>query len=70
MATAVGRFSNIDWIWPPTRSVSAIELPLYGTCLISSLDTCLKSSPAMCVDEPLPAEPKKIVPGCCAARVM
>ena len=28
--SAVGTFSNINWIWPPIRSVIAGPLPLYG----------------------------------------
>ena len=45
-------------IWPPMVSVSAGFSPLYGTWFILTPSAALKSSPAMCGEEPMPPEPK------------
>lgn len=54
---ADGKLSNIMSIWPPSRSVSAGALPLYGMCVMSVRLNTLKSSAAMCSADPAPAEP-------------
>src|ERR1700682_6278780 len=43
--SADGRLSNMICTWPPTRSVSAGELPLYGTCVMSTPAMVLNNSP-------------------------
>jgi hypothetical protein len=48
-------------IWPPSRSVSACGLLLYGTCRMSVWLSCLNISPATRLDE-LPL-PKLSLPG-------
>ena len=48
-------------ICPPSRSVIAFGLLLYGTCRISVCDSCLNISPATRLDE-LPL-PKLSLPG-------
>src|SRR3954467_1721925 len=54
---------NMIWTRPPMRSVTACAVPLYGTCVMSTRATLLKSSPARCEPEPLPDETKLIAPG-------
>ncbi|MCY1552476.1 hypothetical protein D9M68_888730 [compost metagenome] len=52
-------------IWPPSRSVIASGLLLYGTCSSWMFAICCSSSPAMRLLE-LPL-PKLSLPGCCLA---
>ena len=48
--------SNIMCTCPPSTSVRAPELPLYGTCTMSSPAIDLNSSPAMWYGVPGPEE--------------
>ena len=51
-------FSKLSWIVPAIRSGIIGPLPLYGMCCICVPVMILKSSPEMCWEVPLPAEPK------------
>src|SRR5439155_4546680 len=62
-ASDEGRLSNINWTWPPMRSVSAGALPLYGTCVICTPVMALNSSPERWIDVPLPDDAKLSFPG-------
>ena len=53
--------SNITWQTPPMVSISAGPLPLYGTCVMSSLVIEANSSPARCDGEPVPIEQKFVL---------
>ena len=50
-------WSNIMLIWPPTRSISAGALPLYGTCRSLTPVWFASSSVAMCPVPPAPEVP-------------
>jgi hypothetical protein len=50
--------------------MSAGPALLYGTCTISVLDICRKSSAARCEKLPDPEEPKLRAPGLARARAM
>ncbi|MNT67001.1 hypothetical protein D3C72_2051110 [compost metagenome] len=56
-ARAGGMPENAMSTWPPERSVMACELPLYGTCSMSTLACCANRAPARCSVEPCPLEP-------------
>ena len=57
-ARSIGRaatlVSKLRATWPPIRSVIAGELPLYGTCRMSTPVASLNTSPARCEVVPLP----------------
>src|ERR1700687_3011591 len=42
--------------WPPSRSLIAAPLPLYGTCTMSIFAMMLNSAPARCDGAPMPAD--------------
>src|SRR5476649_2187153 len=48
LGSADGMLSTMNETWPPTRSICACELPLYGMCSTSMPATLLKYSPARC----------------------
>ncbi len=52
---------------PPITSAIAAPLPLYGMCVRLTPAAFLKTSPARCADEPLPAE-AYARPGCAFAH--
>ena len=52
--TKSGTPLNIISTWPPMVSVSAGELPLYGTCTMFTPAISLKSSPAIWFELPRP----------------
>ena len=49
--------SKSSWICPPTRSASACDEPLYGTCTAFVPAARLNASPARCCVLPTPDEP-------------
>ena len=53
---AEGMLSNIIITWPPSRSVIAGALPLYGMCRMSTCARYLNISPDMWMLVPLPDE--------------
>ena len=61
--SAEGRPSIIRGTCPPSRSLVAGGLPLYGTCTISTPAMILNSSPERWEPVPLPAVAKLSVPG-------
>ncbi len=48
---------NSAGIWPPSRSASAGDAPLYGMCVIGTLVIRRSSSPDICVAPPMLDEP-------------
>src|SRR5512134_2189295 len=61
--SADGRLSNMIAICPPSRSLTAGALPLYGTCVRSTFAIVLNSSHERWIDVPLPDEPQVTLPG-------
>ena len=62
--------SNIICTCPPSRSVRAGALPLYGTWTMSIPAMVLNNSPARCRGVPLPVEANMICPGWLLARAI
>ncbi len=65
-----GRLCTDTCTWPPTRSVTAADAPLYGTCSISMPAALPSISPIRWFNVPLPAEPIEILPGAALAAAM
>ena len=55
---------------PPDKSTRAGEPLLYGTCTALMFASDTNNSNARCVPEPVPAEAKYSLPGCCFANAM
>ena len=53
-----GMLKNATCTSSPSRAMSAGVAPLYGTCVISTRASILKSSPAMWVELPVPLDAK------------
>ena len=65
-----GRLWNDTCTWPPTRSVTAADAPLYGTCSMSMPAALPSISPMRWFRVPLPAEPIEILPGAALAAAI
>jgi hypothetical protein len=65
-----GRLCTDTCTWPPTRSVTAADAPLYGTCSISMPAVLPSISPIRWLSVPLPAEPIEILPGAAFAAAI
>src|ERR1700710_1870265 len=61
--TDSGPLLNDIGISPPNKSLIAGAPPLYGIALISILASDFRSSPAICVDVPVPAWANDRLPG-------
>ncbi|MNL40803.1 hypothetical protein D3C87_1631770 [compost metagenome] len=60
---ALSELANIMSTWPPSRSVMAGAVPLYGTFRIFRLAIIFMRSPAMCSDEPMAPSAMVYLPG-------
>src|SRR5258707_14006788 len=65
-----GATSNMICSCDTSRSETACDTLLYGTCTMLVRDSVLNISPDMCPIVPLPAEPKLSEPGRALARAI
>lgn len=60
---ALSELATIMSTWPPSRSVMAGDVPLYGTLRMSSPAIIFMRSPAMCSEEPMAPSAMVYLPG-------
>ena len=66
----VTMLSNCAWNTPPSRSLVAGALPLYGTCTAEMPAALVKNSPPRCCAVPAPPLPMFSLPGLALAKSM